>query len=119
MPPDTAPWFASTLRPSASRDTPIRSSSGQFWKAAMPSACLTGFAPRLPVRIWLIGSCPWRDLVRSPDKEPLAGTPVQLSSLRCHSFVDILLLGSMHAHERFDRLDHTLGVSDKIAVDIF
>ena len=34
-------------------------------------------------------------------------------------FVNVLLLGHMHAHERLDRLDHPLGVSDKIAVDPF
>ena len=35
-----------------------------------------------------------------------------------HGFVDILLLSRVHAHQRFDRLDHPLSVPDKIAVDL-
>ena len=35
-----------------------------------------------------------------------------------HCFVNILFLGSVHANERFDCLDHPLGVSPKIAVDL-
>ncbi|MHC2578703.1 hypothetical protein ACVI1J_008942 [Bradyrhizobium diazoefficiens] len=43
---------------------------------------------------------------------------VKLSRLGRYGFVNILLLGCVHAHQCFDRLDHPLGVSDKVAVDL-
>ena len=35
-----------------------------------------------------------------------------------HGLVNVLLLSSVHAYQRLDRLDHSLSVSNEIAVDL-
>lgn len=54
-------------------------------------------------------TCPTPHIVARADSCRLCG----------HGLVNVLFLSSVHAYQRLDRLDHSLSVSNEIAVDLF